>query len=107
LIARLFVAPAPAMPSHETRPISERSTELSPGRDVLRRLLFVVVVVGGPLGALLVLFGLAQHRTAPAVVGCVVLLVAALAWWRGRASLAATRAEIEANPFKLGREPKE
>jgi hypothetical protein len=107
LIARLFVAPASTMPSRETRPISERSTELSPGRDVLRRLLFVLVVVGGPVGALLVLFGLTQHRTAPAAVGGVVVLAAALAWWLGRSSLASTRAEIAAKPFRPGREPKE
>jgi len=95
------------MPNRETLPIPERRTDLAAAGDIKRRLLFIFVVLGAPAGAIMVLFGLTQHRPAIAVVGGVVLVLAVFAWWRRGASLNETAEEIRENPFKPGRGPRE
>lgn len=96
------------MPSRETKPVSERRTELSDRRDIVRRLLFMLVVIGGPAGLALALFGATHHQLAPIIAGGCLVMAAAVAWWRRHVwGAQATVDELKANPFKAGREPKE
>ena len=87
--------------------IPERRTDLADPADMRRRVLFIGVVLGGPAGALALLYGLTQGHPALAVVGGIGLALALVLWWRRGASLNATAAEIRRNPFKRNCEPKE
>lgn len=95
------------MASRETRPISERRTDVSSGRDIARRLLFLFVIVGGAGGVIGVLYGLTRSRLPFGIGGGLLLLAALLAGWRTRCALASTSAEIKQNPFNPKHEPNE
>ncbi len=95
------------MPADPGLPVPERRTDLAASADIRRRLLFILVALGGPAGAIMVLYGLTQRVRVLAVIGGVLLVVALFLWWRRRASLDATAEEIRRNPFKPDRGPKE
>lgn len=94
-------------PLSDTRPFSQRDPTIGPPAEILGRLLLLVQALAAIGSALLLGFGLTQHRLALAAAGGIALVLATglhltHARWGRRKVLD----EIRANPFKPGRRPK-
>jgi hypothetical protein len=96
------------MDEKKTCAVSERNTELSSAREIIRRLLFLFVAVGLPAGLIALAYGISQKSTLPVVVGAV-LTTDAIALWllRHRWGAKLTADEIRANPFRPACRPKQ
>jgi hypothetical protein len=98
--------PCMASPS-DTRPFSQRDPTISPPAEILGRFLLLVQTLAAIGGALLLGFGLTQHRPVVAVAGAIALALATgLHLTRARWGRRKVLDEIRANPFKPGRRPK-
>ncbi|HVU22968.1 MAG TPA: hypothetical protein VHE13_02515 [Opitutus sp.] len=96
------------MAKKKTRPVSERDLTLRPAGEAVRRLLFLVYVLGGAAGFVALGAGIAKHRPVPAAAGAAGLLVAVvLHFTRGRWGAQAVLGEVKTNPFKPRRVPRD
>lgn len=81
---------------------------MRPRGEILRRLLFALYAVGGIGGALLAGFGFVRHDRTFIMAGAAGLALAVvLHFTRARWGAAGLAEEIQANPFKPGRAPKQ
>ncbi len=92
----------------KTKPVSIRDTQLSSGADIARRLAFLACTLGGVVGAIATVAGLTGKKPALWIPGLMAMAIAALLLvFRNKLGLTRIKAELEQNPFKPTRVPKD
>lgn len=92
----------------KTRPIVPRDTSTHSSSEIKRRLAFLVYVLSVPIGAGLLIAGLARPQPTLIVAGVLALvLFAGLHRTRARWGMKALSDEIARNPFKPKRVPED